>query len=83
MSIQQSRYSAEEIAQRGDDIYERQIRSKVDPLHKGRVVAIDVETGEYAVSDSALSASNLLRAKCSEPEIWFVRIGHRALHRIG
>lgn len=83
MSTQQPRYSAEETARRGDEIYERTIRAQVETEHYGKVVAIDVETGAYAVDENALAAARRLRAQRPDAEIWFVRIGHRVLHRIG
>lgn len=83
MSVQQPRYSAEETARRGDEIYERQIRAQVEADNRGRVVAIDVESGAYVVGDNALVASERLLAKYPEAEIWCVRIGYRALHCIG
>ncbi len=83
MSVKQPRYSAEETARRGDEIYERQIRAQVEADNRGRVVAIDVESGAYRVDDNALVASERLLAEHPEAEIWCVRIGHRALHRIG
>ena len=83
MSVQKPRYSAEETARRGDEIYERQVRPQVEAGNHGKVVAIDIETGAYAVDDTALAAASRLRAQRPDAEIWFVRIGHRALHRIG
>jgi hypothetical protein len=83
MSVKQPRYSAEETARRGDEIYERQVRAQVEADNLGRVVAIDVESGAYMVDDNALVASERLLAERPEAEIWCVRIGHRALHRIG
>lgn len=83
MSPQQPRYSAEETAKRGDEIYERQVRVQVEEGNRGKIVAIDVETGAYALGESALAAAKRLRAQHTNAEIWFVRIGHRALHRIG
>ena len=77
------RYSAEETARRGDEIYDRQIRAAVEAEHRGEVVAIDVETGAYALGESAITASKKLLAEYPHAEIWLVRIGHRALHRIG
>ena len=56
-SVPDSRYSAEETAHRGDRIYEQAIRAQVEPEYQGKVVAIDVETGAYAVSEDALSAA--------------------------
>jgi hypothetical protein len=83
MSVQQPRYSAEETARRGDEIYERTIRPQVEATHYGKVVAIDIETGAYAVDDNALAAARRLRMQYPDAEVWFVRVGHRVLHRIG
>ena len=83
MSAQQPRSSAEEVARRGDEIYERTIRAQVEATHHGKVVAIDIETGAYAVDDNALAAARRLRAQYPEAEVWLVRVGHRALHHIG
>lgn len=76
-------YSAEETAQLGDAIYEQKIRPQVEPRHKGKVVAIDIETHEYIVADDALEASRQLLARHPDAEVWCVRVGQRALHRIG
>lgn len=83
MSVQHPRYSAEETARRGDEIYEQRVRAQVEADHQGEVVAIDIETGAYAVGETARAAANRLLAQYPEAEIWLVRVGHRALHRIG
>lgn len=83
ISIQHPRLSAEETARRGDEIYERQIRSQVEAGNRGKVVAIDVETGAYALEETALAASRLLQAQRPATEVWLVRVGRRALHKIG
>jgi hypothetical protein len=83
VSSQQPRWSAEETARRGSAIYESKIRSLVEPGNEGKVVAIDIDTEDYAVADTALKASDVLFAKHPDAEIWFVRIGHRELRLIG
>lgn len=83
MPTRQPRYSAEETARRGDEIYERDIRPHVETTHRGKVVAIDVENGGFVIDDNALAASERLLAQRPNAEIWCVRIGHRALHHIG
>ena len=75
--------SAEETARRGDEIYERQIRSQVEAGNYGKIVAIDVESGAYALEETAVAASRHLQAQHPSAEVWFVRVGHRALHHIG
>ena len=51
--------------------------------NSGRIVAIDVETGEFEVGDDTLTASNQLLTRCPDAQPWLVRIGHRAVHRFG
>ncbi len=45
MSPYQPRYSAEETARRGDEIYERGSRSHLGPDDEGKFVVIGAETG--------------------------------------
>lgn len=77
------RYPIDEIARRGDEIYNRSIRAEVEGKHDGEIVAIDVDTGFYALGKNHLAAAEPLFAKNSEAEIWFVRVGRRAVTRIG
>ena len=51
--------------------------------HHGKVVAIDVNTEEYEIADSALDAATALLARLPDADIWLIRIGYRALHHIG
>ena len=82
MPAQLPRYSAEETARRGDDIYRRVVRGQVEPGTRGKVVAIDVDTAAFDLGDNAMQASDKLLARAPDAEIWFVRIGHSALHRV-
>ncbi len=83
MTVKQPRYSKEEIARRGHQIYEDQVRSQVEAGNQGRIVAIDIETGAFELAKDSLTASDQLLAQYPDAQIWFVRIGHRAVHRIG
>ncbi|MBW4444568.1 MAG: hypothetical protein KME10_25865 [Plectolyngbya sp. WJT66-NPBG17] len=83
MTVQQPRYSKEEFARRGDEIYETQVRPQVEEGNHGKIVAIDIETGDFEVGKNSIVASDLLLAHHPNAQIWFVRIGHRAVHRIG
>lgn len=78
-----SRYTPEETARMGDAIYEQEIRAEIEGSHRGKVVAIDIETHGYEIADTALEASLALKARRSATEIWCIRVGERALYRIG
>jgi hypothetical protein len=83
MTIRQPRYSKEEFAQRGDALYESQIRSQVEEGNHGKIVAIDIETGTFEVADELLTASKHLSSRVPDAQTWFVRIGHSAVDRFG
>jgi hypothetical protein len=69
------RYSKEEFAQHGDEIYETQIRSQVEVADRGKIVAIDIDTGAFEVDASEIAACARLEAHhpCSNLDCsdWF------------
>ncbi|WNZ23117.1 hypothetical protein HJG54_09755 [Leptolyngbya sp. NK1-12] len=83
MSVRQRRYPKEELAQRGKELYESQIRQQVEPNNFGKIVAIDIETGAFEVADDTLVASDRLLERYPDAQTWFIRIGHRGVHRFG
>jgi hypothetical protein len=83
MAARQPRYSKEEFAQRGNVLYESQVRSQVEAGNHGKIVAIDIETGAFEVADDSLTAAKQLLKRYPDAQIYGVRIGHRAVHRFG
>ena len=73
-----------EIAHLGKEIYERDIRSVLEDSHHGEYVAIDVETGDWAIADTDREALERLRARCpGAVDVLMERVGYRALHSFG
>ena len=52
MAVRQRRYSKEELARRGQELYESGIRQQVEAGNDGKIVAIDIETGAFEVDDN-------------------------------
>jgi hypothetical protein len=77
------RYSKEEFARRGDEIYESQVRQQVEADNHGKIVAIDIETGDFEVDQSETAACDRLEARRPDAQIWIVRIGSRHVRRFG
>ena len=74
----------EEIAQLGDEIYERDVRGQVEADHHGEIVSIDVDSGNWAIGDNILEAVDRLQAKRPEAiDVWSLRVGYRAVHKFG
>jgi hypothetical protein len=83
MTVRQPRYSKEEFARRGDEIYESQVRQQVDEGNHGKIVAIDIETGSFELADDTMAATRQLYERLPDAQPWVVRIGYRAVHRFG
>jgi hypothetical protein len=77
------RYSKEEFALRGDTIYQNQVRPQIEAGNHGKLVAIDIETGDFEVAEDSMTATRKLRARIQDAQPWVVRIGYRAVHRFG
>jgi hypothetical protein len=77
------RYTKEEIVHRGKEWYE-QIRSRIEEdQNRGKVLVIDVETGEYEVDENGIQAAHRARSKHADAALYAVRIGYPAFARIG
>jgi hypothetical protein len=83
MTISQLRYSKEEFARRGNEMYEAQIRPQVEADNHGKIVAIDIDTGAFELAKDTITASDQLLERYPEAQIWCVRIGHKGVHRFG
>lgn len=83
MGATRPRYDKEEFAQRGDTVYDRDIRHLVEEGNDGKFVAIDIETGAYELDTDELAASDRLLARVPNAQIWLRRIGSRYVRRFG
>ena len=83
MSSTKRRYSKEEFARRGDAIYEKEVHPQLKANDVGRFAAIDIDSGMYEIDADELKAGNKLRKRLPDAQIWMVRVGSRAVHRIG
>jgi len=73
----------EEIAARGQALYEAKVRAQVEPEHHGKFVVIDLDTGEYELDADDLAAS--LRAYRKNPQgvRYGLRVGEPVAGTIG
>jgi hypothetical protein len=78
-------YTPEQIAERGQELYERDIRGRVDqdPSNRGKMLAMDIESGEYELGDDSLAALDRLKAKRPKAPIYIVRVGFPTAVKLG
>lgn len=83
IAMRQPRYSSEEFARRGEEIYEREILPSVRTEDKGKFVVIDIETGDFEIDTDELTASDRLFARNPDAQLWLRRVGFSYTRRFG
>jgi hypothetical protein len=83
MSKRGPRYSMDEFARRGEEIFERDVQSQLDGYPPDDFVLIDIESGAYEVDADALTASDRLLARYPDAQTWMRRVGSRQAYRFG
>jgi hypothetical protein len=82
--VSKPKLSDDEITQRGKEIYENSIRPQVEiPENIGKIISINVESGEYEIGDDLLTTSMQLRIKQADAALWTERIGFNAVYAVG
>jgi hypothetical protein len=75
---------SEEISRIGHEIYETRLRSQVETEENiGRLISIDIHTGDYEIGDKLRTTMKRLRARRPQAEIWTERIGYNAVYAVG
>lgn len=77
------RFSKDEIVDRGNEIYQQQLRDKLEPDNKGKFLVIDIETGDYEMDDDDVLAYKRAMNKHPDGARFGMRIGYRVSGTIG
>ena len=72
-----------EVAKQGEAIYQERIKPLVYPLHIGKFLVVDIETGDYEIGNRMLIASKKLRERRPDAVTYGLRIGFLAAYRMG
>lgn len=77
------RFNGEEVERRGQEIYAHRLRSQLEAGNEGKILVIDVETGDYELDADEVTASRRALAKHPGAALWTLRIGYDAVHSFG
>ncbi|NER51045.1 MAG: hypothetical protein F6J92_31135 [Symploca sp. SIO1A3] len=76
--------SSEEVAKLAYRIYEGGIRQKVETEENiGKMIIINVETGDYEVDETGLKAAKNLQVKSPDARLFGIRIGYNVAASFG
>jgi hypothetical protein len=71
--------SKEHLITRGQEVYQR-LKDQLEANYLGKIVAIEVESGDYFVGDSVVEAARKARAKHPNKLFYFAKVGAPAVH---
>ena len=73
----------EQVAGKGEQFYQEQLKKKLEPKHRGSFVAIEVNSGTYFIGSSLLEALQKARAKYPDRLFHTIRIGYEGVFKMG
>ena len=76
-------FNEEDTPAIGRAIYHEKIRPTLGPEYKGKIVVIDVKSGDYEIAENSLTASLRLRKRRPDAFTWAERVGYPAVHHMG
>lgn len=77
------RYSTAEVCRIGQELYNTKIRPHVEYEHFGKILVVDIETGEYEIDTDQLAAAHRARGKRADAPLFGLRIGYPSLGSVG
>ncbi len=83
MANVEPRYSEEEFARRGDEIYDRVVAPRIGKEDEGKFVVIDIETEDFEVGDDEIATSHRVMERNPDAQMWLTRVGSRYAYRFG
>jgi hypothetical protein len=77
-------YTGEEISRRGENLYEKSIRAKVETEDNvGKIIAIDIESGDYEIGNDVIAVGRRLIERRPNAATWTKRVGFDAVFALG
>ncbi|MDZ7360080.1 MAG: hypothetical protein ONB46_05050 [candidate division KSB1 bacterium] len=65
----------------GEAIYEKRLKKKLEPKYKGKIIAIEVDSGKYFMGDTVIEVAEKARAVFPDKYFYLKRVGYRAVHK--
>ena len=75
--------TSQNVALRGTEIYEQQIKAEIEDGNRGKFLVINTETGEYEMDADDVLAAKRAKFRFPDAPLFSMRIGHASAYHIG
>jgi len=83
MTVTEAQLKPDEVVSRGKALYENNIRAQVEEGNIGRLLMVDVTTGNWVMGEDRIEMARRLRARNPQAQNFGMRIGYAAAEEIG
>ena len=83
MTVTETQLTPDEVVSRGKALYESDIRAQVEEGNIGRLLMVDVTTGNWVMGEDRIEMARRLRARNPQAQNFGMRIGYAAAEKIG
>ena len=78
------KYTPAETARRAEEWYNTGLRQQLETDENlGKIVAIDIDTGAYALADDVLTAAEAMQQHNQNADLYLFRIGYPSVYKVG
>ena len=74
---------SEDVVTIGESIYEKDVLLHMTDADKGKMVVIDIYSGDYEIARDLMVARHRLKRRQPDAIVYIGRVGYRAAYRIG
>ena len=74
---------SDDVVTIGESIYEKDVLPRMTPEDKGKMVVIDVFSGDYEIDRHSMVARHRLLKRQPGAIVYIGRVGYRAAYRVG
>ena len=74
---------SDDIVTIGESIYEKDVLPRMTDADKGKMVVIDVYSGDYEIARDLMVARHRLKRRQPGAIVYIGRVGYRAAYRVG
>jgi len=71
---------AKKLAEVGERLYEKNLRRKLETTHKGEIVVIDADSGDYFLGANLHEANEKARKKYPDKVFYAIKVGYPTVY---
>ncbi len=81
--IQEQRHGGQGLGERARELYER-LRAQVEtPENIGKLIVLEVESGDYEIDEMGIASSRRLQERHPGAALYAIRIGYKTVEALG